>query len=396
MVSEIALAVILVIGATLVARSFEKLASVELGFRTDHLLTMSMTFSSSVCDASKVENLQRCTVATNEVLRRVRGIPGVESAASVSNLPLKEGEAALSLMVEGQKEEVGIEAGNLVAERNVSAEYFDAIGVRVLGGRNFNTSDTKDSPRVAIVNDSFARRSFGGNAIGRRFSEGGRKEKDGSPSWMEVVGVVSDSRDDFQLGVMEEAEFYLPFAQSYFPGSEHLMVRTKADPLTMAAAVREQIWSVDKNAPIAEVKTMEAVEAESVAAPRFRTLLLGAFAALGLLLAMVGVYGVISYRVTQRTQEIGVRMAMGAQPRDVLRMMLGEGMVLAAIGIALGAVGAFALTRILESLLYEIKPRDPATFIAVAIAVTAAAAAACYIPARRATRVDPMVALRYE
>jgi predicted permease len=393
---EIALAVILVIGATLVARSFEKLASVDLGFRTDHLLTMSMTFSPSVCDPSKTDNLDRCLLAANEVLRRVQGMPGVEKATSVSSLPLKGGSAALTLTVEGQKEQKGIEAGNLVAERSVSPEYFQVMGLRLLGGRNFSDTDTKSVPPVAIVNQAFARRFFSGNAIGHRFNQGNFKTKDGSPAWVEVVGVVSDSHDSFSESSTVFAEFYLAFAQSYYPGSANVIIRTQADPLAMADAVRQQIWSVDKNAPIADVKTMDAILSESVAAPRFRTLLLGAFGTLGLLLAMVGIFGVISYAVTQRTREIGVRMALGAQPLDVLRLVLGEGMLLAAIGIVAGAAGALALTKLLESLLYEIKPRDPATFIAVAISVAAAAALACYIPARRAMRVDPIVALRYE
>ncbi|HXO04536.1 MAG TPA: ABC transporter permease [Candidatus Sulfotelmatobacter sp.] len=395
-VFEIALAVILVIGATLVARSFEKLAAVDLGFRIDHLLTMSMTFSPSVCDASKTDNLDRCIGAADEARRRIQGIPGVENAASVSGLPLKEGPDTLTLTVEGQKEQLGIEAGNLIAERVVTPEYFQVVGLRLLGGRNFNVTDTKTAPRVAIVNESFARRFLAGNAIGRRFDQGDSKNKDGSPAWIEVVGVVSDSRDNVQAGGTMFPEYYLAFAQSQFPGSASVIIRTQADPLAMADAVRQQIWSVDKNAPIADVKTMDAVLSESVAAPRFRALLLGAFGALGLLLAMVGIFGVISYAVTQRTREIGVRMALGAQPRDVLRLVLGEGMLLAALGIATGAAGALALTKLLESLLYEIKPRDPATFIAVAMAVAAAAALACYIPARRAMRVDPIVALRYE
>jgi putative ABC transport system permease protein len=395
-VFEIALAVILVIGATLVARSFEKLASVDLGFRIDHLLTMSMTFSPSVCDASKTDNLERCIGAADEARRRIQGIPGVETAASVSGLPLKAGPAALTLTVEGQKEQMGIEAGNLIAERLVTPEYFQVMGLRLLGGRNFNATDTKSAPRAAIVNESFARRFLKGNAIGRRFDQDDSKNKDGTPAWIEVVGVVSDSRDNFQTGGTASPEYYLAFAQSQSPGSASVIVRTQADPLAMADAVRQQIWSVDKNAPIADVKTMDAILSESVAAPRFRALLLGAFGALGLLLAMVGIFGVISYAVTQRTREIGVRMALGAQPRDVLRLVLGEGMLLAAIGILAGAAGALALTKLLESLLYEIKPRDPATFIAVAIAVAAAAALACYVPARRAMRVDPIVALRYE
>lgn len=393
---EIALAVILVIGATLVARSFEKLATVELGFRTDHILTMSMTPSPSVCHPGKLDNLDRCILAATEVVRRLRGLPGIETAAVLSSLPLKPSLVAMSLEVEGQKDRAGLEAGSMIAERYVSPEYFQAMGLRLLGGRNFNNTDTKPAPRVAIVNQSFAQRFYSGNAIGRRFNNGNGNSDKGASRWIEVVGVVSDSRD-FQLEAKPSPEYYLAFAQSdYFEGSANLIVRTQADPLAMAGAVRRQIWSVDKNAPIAEVKTMDAIVSESVAAPRFRTLLLGAFGALGLLLAMVGVYGVISYAVTQRIHEIGVRMALGAQPRDVLRLVLGEGMLLSAVGIAAGAAGALALTKLLENQLYEIKPSDPVTFITVAVAVAATATLACYVPARRAMRVDPMVALRYE
>jgi predicted permease len=395
-VFEIALAVILVIGATLVARSFEKLASVELGIHTDHTLTMSMTFSPSICDADKETDAERCMLAAKEALQRVQGIPGVETASLVSSLPLQDSAAALSLTVEGNKQQLGLEAGNLVAERIVSPEYFRTMGLRIVSGRNFDSNDTKAAPRVAVVNESFAHQFFAGAAIGRRFNEDNGKNDNGSFAWIEVIGVVSDSRDNFQTVASMSPELYLSFAQSYFPGPIHMMVRTQDDPRAMAAAVTERVWSVDKNAPIADVKTMDAVVAESVAAPRFRSLLLGAFGALGLLLAMIGIYGVISYAVTQRTREIGVRMALGARPRDVVRLVLGEGMILAAIGIGLGLAGAFALAKIMESVLYEIKPRDPATFVAVSLAVAVAAAAACYIPARRAMRVDPMVALKYE
>lgn len=392
---EIALAVILVIGATLVTRSFEKMTNTDLGFRTGHLLTMSIAFSPGVCDSTQKNNLDRCLLAVDGILRSVKGMPGVESAASVSSIPLSPGSVALNLRVEGQSQDFGVTSGNVIAERQTSPEYFQMTGLSLLSGRNFSATDTSHSVKVAIVNESFAKKFFDGKPIGRRFNEGDAKDEKGSPAWIEIVGVVSDSHD-FQMGSTASPEFYRPFAQTPFSGVESLMIRTQADPAAMAAAVKQQIWTIDKNAPITDVKTMDQVVAESVAAPRFRALLLGAFGTLGLILAMVGVYGVISYAVTQRTQEIGLRVALGAQSRDVLRLVLREGLMLATIGITVGAAGAFALAKILESILLDVKPRDPATFAAVALAVAIAAAAACYIPARRAAQVDPIVALRHE
>ena len=212
---------------------------------------------------------------------------------------------------------------------------------------------------------------------------------------MEIVGVVGDTRD---INLLQEpvAEFYIPFSQSDFLPGGGFLVRTANAPFLNASAVKEQIWSVDKKAPITNFRTMDQVVAGQVADPRFQTLLLASFGVLGLVLAIVGIYGVISYGITQRTREIGIRMALGAHPEDVLRMVLSQGMLLAGVGIAAGIAGALALTRFLGSLLFEIKPTDPATFAAVAGLLAVVALTACYIPARRAMRVDPIVALRYE
>jgi putative ABC transport system permease protein len=392
-VLETALALILVIGATLAARSFANLTRVNLGFRTDHVLTLSANFSPSVCNAASKDDLGRCKLAVAEIVRRFSATPGVESAAAVNFIPLQPGSAAIDLQLDGRNAGAGLMSGELTGIREISPAYFHALGLNLLGGREFTDGDTGNSPRVAIVNATFARRFLSGNALGHRLAT--KKDKNGQPDWIEIVGVVSDS-NDYQQGQKPIPEYYLPLAQSsYFLGA-NFIVHTASNPLAMAAAVEQQVWSLDKNASITDLKTMDQVVAESVAEPRFRVLLLGSFGVLGLLLAVVGIYGVISFAVSRRTREISLRLALGAQPRDALRLILGQGMLLAGLGVAAGVAGALALTRFLESLLYEITPTDPTTFIGVAILVLLVAMAACYIPARRTMRVDPMVALKYE
>ena len=391
-VFEIALAVILVIGATLVARSFEKLINVKLGFRTDHIVTMDANFSKSVCDRDNPKTLAGCNAAILDVLQRMNGISGVQSVAVASTIPLAAWSMVFELKIEGQPQEFSLATGAAIGARAVSPDYFRAFGVALLSGRNFTDADTAGSQRVIIVNEAFAKKYFGSDALGRRISS--EKDKNGNPEWMEVVGVVASTHESPQ----EEpsAEIYLPYPQVDHFNSANFIARTSADPMVMVPSLRRAIWSEDKDAPITDVETMDQIVASDVAEPRFQAILLGSFGALGLLLAMVGIYGVISYGVTQRTHEIGVRMALGAQPATVLRMVIREGMLLAAGGIIIGIGGALALGRVLQSLLFEIKPTDPATFVGVAVVLALVALAACYIPARRAMRVDPMVALRYE
>jgi putative ABC transport system permease protein len=392
-VCEIALAVVLVTGATLVARSFEKLTSVSLGFRTDHILTMDVDFSRAVCDTGRAQDLEKCDAAIRDILSGIEELPGVESAAAASSVPLMPDVLAVSLQIEGRTAEIGIAHGQPIGIRSISPNYFTTTGIPLLIGRSFTSGDTHNSQRVAIVNETFARSLGSGSPLGHRFSR--QKDKNGRPQWIEIVGEVGDSHDlDLQQKPM--AEFYAPFSQApYFFGSSFL-VRTAFDPRAITGAVEKQVWSVDKNAPISELRTMDQVMRATVAEPRFRTLLLGSFGLLGLALALIGVYGVISYAVSQRTHEIGIRMALGAQSSDLLRMVIGEGMLLAAAGIAAGTLGALSLGRVLQSMLFEMKPTDPATFIGVALVLGAAALAACYIPARRAAKMDPVVALRHE
>jgi putative ABC transport system permease protein len=390
---ETALAVVLVIGATLVARSFKKLISVNLGFRTDHILTMDANFSKSVCDPDSQERLAGCKAAVSEVVGRMREIPGVESAAVASDVPLMTWSIVFDMKVQGEVQEFSLNTGALVADRVVSPDYFRTFGIRLLAGRTFTDDDTSGSARVAIVDEAFARKYLGGNALGRKISTG--NDKRNQPIWMEVVGIVSDAHDLIPQSP-SKGEIYLPYSQvDYFQGA-NFAARTAADPTAMAPALRRALWSVNKDAPITDLLTMDQVVADSVSDTRYQAILLGSFGALGLILAMVGIYGVLAYAVSQRTHEFGVRMALGAQPGNILRMVIREGMLLVVVGIALGVAGALALGRVLESLLFEVKPTDPPTFVAVAIALALVALAACWIPARRAMRVEPMEALRYE
>ena len=392
-VFEIALAVILVIGATLVARSFENLTSTKLGFRTDHIITMDANFSKSVCDTTDDKKLAACKAAIFDVLNHIRQIGGVQSVAVSSEIPLDRWSIVADMKLEGQAQSITLNSGVMIARRSVSPGYFGAFAIPVLSGRDFTDSDTNASQRVVIVDQAFAKKYFGGNALGRRLST--QEDKKGNPDWMEIVGVVQNARDT-NLPTEPAGEIYFPYAQvDYFEDADFI-ARTSGSPSVMIPALRRAIWSEDKEAPITDVQTMDQIVSSSIAEPRFQSILLGSFGALGLILAMVGIYGVISYGVRQRTREIGVRMALGARPRDVLRMVIREGMLLAGAGILLGVGGALALTRFLRSLLFEIKPTDPVTFAGVAIVLTLAALAACWIPARRAMRIEPMEALRYE
>ncbi len=390
---EVALAVILVIGATLVARSFEKLTSVKLGFRTDHILTMNANFSKSVCDAANEKKLEGCKAAVVDVLQRIREIPGVEDATVTTSTPLMPYELITDLKIEGRAHGVSLNSGEMVTERDVSTGYFQTLGIPLLSGRDFTDADTASSQRIAIVDETFAKKYLDGNALGRRISRS--EDKKGNPVWMQIVGVAASVHDKDAESPLS-GEIYMPYAQVSYGMRPSFVARTSENPAVMIPALRRAVWSMDKEAPITDVLTMDQVVSGSMADHRFQTMLLGSFGALGLILAMVGIYGVISYGVTQRTREIGVRMALGAQPEDVLRMVIREGMLLAGAGIAAGICGALALTRFLQSLLFEIKPTDPTTFAGVAVLLVMVALAACWIPARRAMRVEPMEALRYE
>jgi putative ABC transport system permease protein len=394
-VLEVLLAVIVVVGGALMGRSFYKLMSLSTGFSAKHVLTMQVRFSDLICNNKDMAT--KCSLAAEDVLDRIRSLPGVQRAALSLGGPFSggfstghyAGSGRSGLYVEGQRGDQ-LPADQWIFGRDVTPGFFAALGIRLLKGRHFEPRDS--TSRVAIVSEGFARRYIPGDPLGKRFST--NEDKDGNHPWMEIVGVVNDVRD---RAVQESPgpAYYRLFALDGNV-SFRIIAQTSANPMPLAPAITRVVQSVDKDAPITHIETVDQIIANSVAEPKFQAALVGSFGALGLLLAIIGIYGVISYSVVQQTHEIGVRMALGAQRRDILHMILREGMLLAITGIAIGIGGALGLTRVLRSMLFEIEPTDPATFVGVAIFLTIAALAACYIPARRAMKVDPMAALRHE
>ena len=384
-VVEIALALPLLVGSALLVRSFSSLLHSPTGFRMDHLVTMRLDLPESGYAKPEQQSL-----FARRVLEEVRAVPGVVEAAVSKSVPLS-GLMAVSagLRIEGNPEtKAGLED---IKFDSVSPSYFEVLGIPILRGRAFKEQDDAQAMRVAIVNETMARQFWKErDPLGTRIVDAGP----GGVSYWVVVGVAQDIRD-VHLGKPPRAELYYPAAQA--PGLRFsLLVRAKQDPEKLVPALRERVWSVDKDQPITGIQTMEALVAKTVAEPKFRSVLLGAFAALGTVLALVGTYGVVSYAVGTRTREIGVRMAMGAEPNDIVGLVIGHGLAIAAAGVALGLGAAFLLTRFLSILLYGVAARDPWTFAIVAVLLTAAALAACMIPALRAARVDPLVALRHE
>jgi putative ABC transport system permease protein len=283
---------------------------------------------------------------------------------------------------------IPLRSGRHFTDRDQS-EYFTAEG-RITHGFADYESNERDVPGVAIINETLARRCFAdGNPLGRKLMV-----DDGSRRVREIVGVIGDVK---HLGLDKESkpEIYLPYAQRPTQ-NQTLVIRTTSDPTTIVAAVRGEVRSMDKDLPLYGIRTMEDYLTDSIAARRLNLMLLGIFAAVALVLAAIGIYGVISYAVAQRTQEIGIRMALGAQRGDVLRMILKQGMTLAGLGVVIGLAASLALTRLMQTLLFEISPTDPLTFFGISLLLTIVASAACYLPARRALKVDPMIALRYE
>jgi predicted permease len=386
-VAEVALSLVLLIGAGLLIRSFIRLQNVDPGFNTERLLTMGVVMSQD-----KARDLATVSNFYQQVIERVQALPGVE-AATVAPIVTAGRRSAIVLE---DKPDPPPGSPQVVNNRVVSPEYFRTLGIPLRTGRLLSAQDTAETLPVALINQAMATRYWGDeNPVGKRFKIGGSRQTD--RPWLTVVAVVGDVR---QAGLHSDSlpELYSPLAQAHqgFVRPRVLFIRTSNDPLNLIAAVKSEIWAVDKDQPINAVQTMEEVVARSLAPRRFNLWLLGVFAALALVLASVGIYGVISYAVSQRTREIGMRIALGAQPRDILRLVVGQGFGLTLGGVGIGLVAAFALTRWLESLLFNVSPTDPLTFCGIALLLTLVALLACWVPARRATKVDPMIALRHE
>ena len=388
--SEIALAALLLVGSGLLLRSFARLQDVPPGFQADHLLVADVP----VTQAAYPRPEQRFEFF-DRLVERAKILPGVRSAGAASFLPVSGGGSIIHFNITGRPPKTPhdyVAAGY----RAITPNYLETLGVPLLRGRLLSPADGERASAVAVINASMANKYFPNeNPLGKRIQLGATP--DNSIPTMEIVGVVGDVRPG--LGEDPQTEMYLPYRQAdlVLPVLQlSVVLRTAADPQLETSALRSALAEIDPNEPLVNVRTMEDNMAASVAQPRFRTWLIGIFAAVALLLAAVGVYGVMSYTVTQRTSEIGIRVTLGAQPGDVFRIVVGEGLRLALAGVGAGIVAALAMTRVLRSFLYGISAYDPLTFLGVALLLTAVAVTASFFPARRATLVDPMVALRYE
>jgi predicted permease len=387
-VSEVALALVLLVGAGLLLRSLQRLQAVDPGFDPTRLVTFNLT-----PPLRTYGDIARRTRFFEGVIARVRSLPGVEAVGATSDLPYGVGALFHDFVIEGRPEvEPGAEPE--IYNRSVDPSYFATLGLPSLQGRALSAHDRAGTPRVGVINAAAARRFFPGeDPVGRRLAWA----RDPERAWIEIVGVVGDVRGQ-ELAVDEVPAVYTPLAQELRPWKTWLnfAVRTRRAPQDLAAAVRREVAALDADVPVTRVGAMEELIAASVAPRRFTLALLGGFALLALLLAGVGLHGLVAYAVALRTQEMGVRMALGAAPRDVVRLVVAEGLALAAAGVALGAVGAGFLTRFVDAMLFGVRASDPLTFAGVALLVVLAALLACWRPARRAARVDPLVALRGE
>jgi len=387
--AEVAVALILLVGAGLLIRSFLHLMNVDPGFSPNNVLVMQISLPESrYADRASMIAFEQQEVS------RLSALPGVKSAGGVFGLPLGNGAVAGDFTVEGQAAPSAGSQPFIAAKKVVGGDYFRSLGIPLLQGRDFDEHDSQNSQHVVIVSQSLAHHYWpAGDAIGRRLKPGFSND-----AWCTVVGVVGDTKQ-YSLDEAPAPSMYLPYAQApaqFLMEDIALVVRTALPPLSLVNAARHAVESVDPDLPVFDVVTMEQLVYRSASAPRFNTVLLGIFASLALILAAIGIYGVMSYSVSQRTHEIGVRMALGAKARDVVRQIIAQGMRRALAGIALGLAGALILTRFLASLLYGVRPADTATFLAVSLLLLAVALLACYVPARRAATVDPMIALRHE
>lgn len=382
-VAEVALALVLFSGATLMVRSFMNVRDLDPGFRPAHVLAAETELPSP-----KYDNVSRRNAFFRQALDRINHLPGVVAAGCTTWLPLTNWGGAGGIDIEGQPQlRVNAMVPNL---RMISDKYIQAIGMRLIAGRTFHATDGANTQKVALINEAAAKKFWQGrNPLGTHFSRG-----HGQP-WITVVGIVANVR---QAGLDQppRPEIYLPYDQNDYFAPSYLAVRTAGDPLAVANAVREQVWAVDKDQPVTHVMPLEQMLIDYLAPRKLQSSLLGGFAGFALLLAALGIYAVLAFSVTQRTQEIGVRVALGAQQSDILGEVLAQGLKLAGVGVVIGVVGALALSQLLSTLLFGVSSTDPLTLSGAVVVLLAVAVSACYIPARRAMRTDPMVALRYE
>jgi putative ABC transport system permease protein len=400
-VSEVAIALVLLVGAGLMIKSFQRLLQVDMGFHADKTLTLRMTApSTSYKDNAALESFYR------QVIDKIKALPGVESVGAISHLPLSGAYTSGSIGIEEPESREGFQTFQNYAyieadRRTISPDYFSTMGIALKSGRFLTDADNETAPPVAVVDETFERRFWPhGSALGKRYISQFNSPTD--IKWGTIVGVVAhirhygvDQVKQFGLGQEGREIAYFPYLQR--PSNRmYLAIKTHVDPLSMIGSVREAVQSLDRNMPIYEVKTMGQLVTTSLAQRQLNMLLFTAFSGIALILAAVGIYGVMSYSVTQRTHELGIRMALGAQQRSVLRLVVTQGMTLALFGVGIGLAAALALTRLMSSLLFGVSATDPLTFAIISVLLTIVALAACLVPARRATRVDPIIALRYE
>jgi predicted permease len=386
-IAEMALALVLLLSAGLLMRSFLKLQQLDPGFRPDGVLTMGVFLPNATwMKAEEQAEFYR------QLVERVSALPGVRAAGVTSDLPWTGYENKAVFPIEGK----AFPPNQLpqAGYHFISADYLRTIGVPLVAGRWFDARDARGTEPVILINRSMARKYWPGeDPIGKRIASNGNvppKDKD----WARIIGVIGDVKDQ-PNSIQADPSFYWPITQEPYP-ELHLAIRAGNDPLSLIAAVRREVRALNKDVPVTEVKTLETIATAALAGQRFRLLVVGIFALTALALAAIGIYGVMSYLVSQRTHEIGIRTALGARRVDVLKLVLKQGLKLATTGVAVGLAGAFALTRLMEGMLFGVKPTDPLTFIGIPMLLAVVALLACVIPARRATKVDPLIALRHE
>jgi putative ABC transport system permease protein len=397
-ISEVALSLMLLISAGLMLKSFQRLTKVDPGFRSDNVMTAEISLPKS-----KYSQDQQITRFYQQLLERVASSPGVRSAGIVTCLPMSGADSNTGFFIEGRPLP-GPGEMNHTYYRSVSPDYFNAMGVPLVKGRHFTEQDSHDAPKVAIINETMAHRFWPDeDPLGKRlaldfeamtFDTTKGAQLDIAGTAREIIGVVKDIRHSGLDGRFNP-ETYVSYSQLPSPAMT-LVTRSSASTLNAVAVMRNQVWAIDKDLPLSKVRTMEKVMSESLAEQRFRTTLLGGFALVALLLATAGVYGVISYSVTQRTREIAVRIALGALPADILNLVVRRGFRLLMIGIAFGIGGALVINRTLSTLLFEVSAYDPVIFAGFSLVLASAALIASYIPARKATKIEPMISLKTE